>query len=180
MRTIAACFAAAVTLLTADAFAANPGIEELRAKAQERMALDRQFFSADDFRQIETLYQGANRNLRAPDAAAKLEDLVARFPKSNRAGCAVMYLAQRSNGAERQRLLEQAISQHENAWYGNGVQVGAFARAMLAAHYANSGRLDDAMKLAEEVATRFPGAVDHAGKPLADALRTLNLLPKAE
>lgn len=56
------------------------------------------------------------------------------------------------------------------------MQVGALARAQLAAYYAANDKPSDAKKLAREVVERFPGAVDHRGRPLLDMLRGLNLL----
>ena len=154
----------------------EPSIEVLRAKAQQRMREDRSLFSDVEFREIETLYQQANRNLRAPEAKGVLTEVVRKYPKSNRAGCAVLYLAQLSAGTERETYLKTAIADHGDAWYGDGAQVGALARAQLAAYYANTGRLDEAQKLADEVRSRFPGAVDHSGARLTGALRRMKLL----
>ena len=72
--------------------------------------------------------------------------------------------------------MKTAIKDHGDTWYGNGVQVGAFARAQLAAFYAAADKVSDAKKVAKEVVERFPGAVDHRGQPLVDMLRGLNLL----
>ena len=76
----------------------------------------------------------------------------------------------------REAYLKTAIKDHGDTWYGNGVQVGAFARAQLATYYAASGKVDEAKKLAREVVERFPGAVDHRGRALADLLRESKLL----
>jgi hypothetical protein len=57
-----------------------------------------------------------------------------------------------------------------------GVQVGAFARAQLAVFYSVQGRTVEAQALAKEVVERFPGAVDHSGRPLVETLRKLKLL----
>jgi hypothetical protein len=46
----------------------------------------------------------------------------------------------------------------------------------LAAFGAAEGRSAEAQALAKEVADRFPGAVDHNGRPLVDSLRRLKLL----
>ena len=154
----------------------EPTIEALRARAQERMRQDLAIYSAEDLRTLEDLYQSANRNLRGPDAKAILQRVVKEYPKSNRAGSAVLYLAQMSSGTEREAYLKTAIEAHGDAWYGDGVQVGAFARVQLAAFYAANGRLAEARVLATEVADRFPGAVDHNGRQLLEALRSLNLL----
>jgi TolA-binding protein len=161
---------------TAVAQEGEPSLEALRAKAQERMRQDRSLFSDQEFREIETLYQQANRNLRTPEAKDLLKQVVQKYPKSNRAGCAVLYLAQMSAGTEREDYLKSAIAAHGEAWYGDGAQVGALARAQLATYYANAGRLDEAQKLAEEVSSQFPGAVDHSGSRLTDALRRMKLL----
>ena len=156
--------------------AALPSIESLRAAAQERMRADLQRYSRDEFRKIEALYQMANRDLRASGAAAALEQLVREYPQSNRAGCAQLYLARRLEGEERETQLKRAIASHSDARYGDGTQVGAFARALLATHYARTDRMDEAKQLAAEVQAQFPGAVDHRGNRLADTLRRMNLL----
>jgi hypothetical protein len=153
-----------------------PTIEMLRARAQERMRQDLAIYSKDDFRKLEELYQSANRDLNGPDAKAILQRVVEQFPKSNRAGSAVLYLAQMSSGAEREAYLKSAIESHGDAWYGNGVQVGALARVQLAALYAATDRIEQARALAKEVREQFPGAVDHGGRPLVEALRNLKLL----
>jgi hypothetical protein len=153
-----------------------PPIETLRARAQERMRQDLAIYSGADMRALEALYQSANRDLRAPEAKGILERVVKEYPKSNRAGSAVLYLAQLSSGADREAYLKAAIKDHGDTWYGNGVQVGAFARAQLASYYAATDKVSDAKKLAKEVAERFPGAVDHRGQLLVNMLRGLNLL----
>jgi len=155
---------------------APPTVETLRQRAQERMRQDLSLYSPADLRALEELYQSANKNLRDPDAKDILKRVVKDYPKSNRAGSAVLYLAQLSSGAEREAFLKSAIESHGDTWYGNGVQVGAFARAQLAAFYAAENKLTEARALAREVTDRFPGAIDHGGRPLADMLRTLKLL----
>ena len=151
-------------------------IEALRARAQERMRQDLAIYSPEDLRRLEELYQSANKNLKGADAKEILLRVVEQFPKSNRAGSAVLYLAQLSSGAEREAYLKTAIDAHGDTWYGDGVQVGAFARAQLAALYAADGRIAEGKALAREVVERFPGAIDHSGRPLVETLRNLKLL----
>jgi hypothetical protein len=81
-----------------------------------------------------------------------------------------------SSGAEREAYLKTAIDAHGDTWYGDGVQVGALARAQLAAYYAAAGRMTEAKALANEIMERFPGAVDHGGRPLAAMLQNMKLL----
>ena len=153
----------------------TPTLEMLRARAQERMRQDLAIYSESDFRALEELYQSANRDLRGPGAKDTLQRLVKEYPKSNRAGSAVLYLAQLSSGTEREAYLKTAISAHSDTWYGNGVQVGAFARAQLAVLYAAIGKMTEAKALVAEVAERYPGAVDHRGQPLLEMLRGVKL-----
>ena len=180
MRTPAPAVLLAVVLVLSVVSAAQapaePSLESLRAAAQARMREDRARFSADEMRQIETLYQSANKDVRAEGARDALQELVAKYPASNRAGCALLYVARMVQGAERENLLKQAIASHGDARYGDGTQVGAFARALLADHYRRTDRVDEAKKLAAEVAAAFPGAVDHSGNRLAEILRKLGLL----
>jgi len=121
-----------------------PTLDMLRSRAQQRMHQDLAVYSTEDLRQLEELYQSANRNLRAPQAKAILQRVVKEFPKSNRAGSAVMYLAQLSSGTDREAYLKTAIEAHSDAWYGNGVQVGALARVQLAGFYAGEERMAEA------------------------------------
>ena len=121
------------------------------------MRQDLAIYATEDFRQLEALYQSANRNLGGPEAKAILQRVVTEFPKSNRAGSAVLYLAQLSSGTEREAYLKSAIEAHGDTWYGDGVQVGALARVQLASLYAADGRLADAKALAQGSRGQLPG-----------------------
>lgn len=145
-------------------------LTRLHEQAQTRMRLDTKRFTTDELRQIERLYQGASRSPGSPEARTSLLDLVEKYPASNRAGCALLYLAQSSRGAEREALLKRVIADFNESWYGDGVQTGALARALLARHYAESGRRDDALRLADQTRRSFPDAVDHAGTRLSTLL----------
>ena len=144
--------------------------ETLRAKAQARMRQDLDKRSKDGVRQAEQLYQVANKNWRSPEAKASLEQMVEKFPDLNRTGCAILYLGQMSEGEERVKLLRAAIDKHGDCFYGNGVQVGAFARFLLGHHYKEAADAAKAEALFDEVRTDFPGAIDHRGRPLADQI----------
>jgi hypothetical protein len=172
----AVALAMAVCVTGTSLVAQAPTLDALRAAAQERMRQDLKTFTPDELREIETLYQSANKDLRAPGAKDILKQLVEKYPRSNRTGCAVLYLAQISAGAEREEYLKLAIGEFGDAMYGDGVQVGALGRAFLAAHYAETGRAEQSRRTAEEIVKLFPGAVDHGGRPLVDMLRRMKLL----
>lgn len=159
--------------------ASSPGapLDQLRATAQARMQRDLDTFTREQLREIEQLYQGANQNLKAPESRARLQELVDKYPASNRAGCAALYLAQLSPEPDREALLKQAIERHADAWYGDGTQVGPMARAYLAALYQKQQRKDEAVAVARAIATETPDAVDHRGRRIVDVLRGLGILP---
>ncbi|MGV3516301.1 hypothetical protein [Luteitalea sp.] len=156
----------------------SPGasLDQLRATAQTRMRRDLETFTREQLREIEQLYQRANRDLRAPESRGRLQELIDKYPASNRAGCAALYLAQMSGDPDREVLLKQAIERHADAWYGDGSQVGPMARAYLAMHYQQQKRQDDAAATARAIAVETPDAVDHQGRRIVDVLKGMGLL----
>ena len=139
-----------------------------RSKAQVRMRRDAEELSAEQLREIEELYQVANREWGSPQARQNLQEIVRRYPRSNRAGCALLYLAQMEQGAAQVELLEKAIADHSDSWYGDGVQVGAYARFLLGMAHHSGGRAEQAQALFAELAEDYPAAVDHKGTLLSE------------
>ncbi len=82
----------------------------------------------------------------------------------------MLYLAQTSNGKVQEDYLKQAIEKYGDCFYGNGVQVGPYAKFLLASAYLKSGKKDQALELFKEVKTKFPDAVDHRGRNLASMI----------
>lgn len=156
----------------------SPGasLDQLRANAQTRMRRDLETFTREQLREIEQLYQSANQNLRAPESRGRLQELIDKYPASNRAGCAALYLAQMSGDNDREVLLKQAIEHHADAWYGDGSQVGPLARAHLASLYHKQQRQDEALAVVRAVATETPDAVDHQGRRIVDVMKGIGLL----
>lgn len=144
--------------------------ELLQKKARERMRQDAATYSAEQLREIESLYQVANKNWNTPEAKESLEKLIGKYGKANRTGCAVLYLGQMSEGDQREKYLKTAIENHGDCWYGDGVQVGAYARYYLAFHYQKTGNKDGMEKLVKEIRENYPDAIDHRGRPLVDRL----------
>jgi len=156
----------------------------LRLRAQARIEADRALFTDSELTDIETRYRSAHLEgpalVRVIEGPQILRDLAQRYPRSNRAGCAVLELAQLSTGVARERYLREAIAAHSDAWFESGVQVGALARAMLALHLAALERFDDAEQVAAELVERFPGAIDQSGATLDDTLSSIKLLRSPE
>ncbi len=145
-------------------------VSRQQKKAKERMRKDLKIYSQAELREIESLYQVANSKWRTQQGKESLELLVKKFDRANRTGCAILYLAQMNNGEEREEYLEEAIDDFGDCYYGNGVQVGAYARFLLAYHYSEAGEEDDAEELLEEIKEDYPDAVSHKGELLVDLI----------
>jgi hypothetical protein len=135
-------------------------------KARERMRRDEEVFSSEELREIETLYQVANKNWRSPKAQESLKTLVQKYKKANRTGCAILYLGQMSNGGEQIAYFQRAIANHSDCFYGDGVQVGAFARFLLGKTYQAKGKAEKAAMLFAEIRKDYPDSIDHGGRSL--------------
>ena len=141
-----------------------------RMKARERMRKDSSVYSSEQRREIETLYQVANKKWRSPEGKDSLKQLIAKYDKANRTGCALLYLGQMSKGKEREEYLRKAIDGFSDCYYGDGVQVGAYARYYLAYHYRENGQKKKAEELFEEIANKYPDAINHKGRFLSDSM----------
>ncbi len=135
-----------------------------------RFARDRETYKPDKLKEIERLYQVIGKGLNTPEAEKSLKELLEKYPKANRTGCAVQYLGQASTGEKREAYLKRAIEEFGDCYYGDGVQVGAYARFYLAAHYAKARKWDEASVLLDQIRKNYPDAVNHNGKRLVDLM----------
>lgn len=147
--------------------------ELARAAARARMRQDRGKYSPEVLSEVEQLYQTANKDWRSPATVAALEKLVNDYPDLNRTGCATMYLGQMSRGAERVDYLTRAMTDFADCYYGDGVNVGAYATYYLACYHMEEGNREDAQKLIDKINTHYPDAIDHRGRALSDLIREL-------
>lgn len=150
---------------------ATPAIDR-KAGIRRKYEEDKKTYSDEQLREIEKLYQSANKNLKSPEAKEALKSLIEKYPKANRTGCAVQYMGQMSSGEEKETYLKLAIKDFGDCYYGSGVQVGAYARLYLAYYYKEIGKEKEAKTLFDEIRRNFPDAVNHKGKLL------VNMLPK--
>lgn len=138
-------------------------VAEQRFKAKKRMQRDTELYSRDELKEIESLYQVANRQWRTREGKDSLKELIQKYDKANRTGCALLYLGQMSEGKDRENYLKQAIDDFSDCFYGDGVQVGAYARYHLAYYYKESGDEQKAAELFNEIAGKYPDAISHKG-----------------
>ncbi len=149
-------------------------VENERALAKARMRKDLDVYSSEDLSKIEHLYQVASKGWDSEAGKKSLEELIAKYDKANRTGCAVQYLGQMTQGDERVHYLNKAIESYSDCRYGNGVQVGAYARFWLAWQYKKDGNENKAKKLFAEIAKMYPNAIDHRGNLLSDVIAKEN------
>ena len=147
-------------------------------KARQRMAQDSKKYTREQLREAEQLYQVANHNWRSPEAQESLKKMVEKYPDVNRTGCAILYLGQMSEGAEREKHLKEAIEKYSDCFYGNGVQVGAFARWLLGAYYQENNQPEKAKPLLDELLKDYPNAIGHHGELLSKAVGELSPTPQ--
>ena len=144
-------------------------VEKNRQAAKLRAADDRQHYSAEQLQEIETLYQVANtKGKRSPEAKESLRQLLEKYDKANRTGCATLYLGQASEGAERLEYLTRAVEKFSDCYYFNGCQVGGYGRYVLALTLWDKGEKDKARALLAELKTTYKDATDHRGKPMGE------------
>lgn len=159
-----------VSLLASFGSAEAQNLTSQQDAARKRAAEDTRLYSAPERREIESLYQVANKRWNTSEAVDSLKQLVEKFPKANRTGCAVLYLGQMSEGADKETYLQRAIRDFGDCYYFDGVQVGAYARFCLANHYQGQGKEESANALFDEIRANYPNAVDHRGKPLMERI----------
>ncbi|QDS97260.1 tetratricopeptide repeat protein [Adhaeretor mobilis] len=149
---------------------AEQRVNAQRLNARKRMRQDAGKYSADELREIESLYQVANKEWRTPKAKLSLQQLVEKYDKANRTGCALLYLGQMSKGKDRVEYLTKAAEKFGDCYYGDGVQVGAYARLLLGQTYLQEGEKKQAAALFEELRKNYPQAIDHRGNHLVAQL----------
>jgi hypothetical protein len=154
--------------------AAETRRKSFREKFEKKMAQDRDRYTQEQLREAENLYQVANQKWGTPEATESLHTMMKKYPDINRTGCALLYVAQKSEGGERSKYLQDCIERFNDCYYGDGVQVGVFARFLLAGDYLNQGQSEKAAALYLEIETSYPDAVDHRGNLLVDAIKARN------
>ena len=85
--------------------------------------------------------------------------------------CAVLYVAQMSQGEDRARYLQDCNDKYNDCFYGDGVQVGVYARFLLAQDCRSNGERAKADALFNEIKSKYPDAVDRSGDLLVDSIK---------
>jgi hypothetical protein len=151
--------------------AADNRRKALRERFEKNMAQDRNKYTQDQLRDAEKLYQVANQKWGTAEATESLQTMIKKYPDINRTGCAMLYVAQKSQGDERASYLQDCIEKFNDCFYGDGVQVGVYARFLLAGDYLGKGEQEKAAARYSEIKANYPDAVDHNGNLLVDSIK---------
>lgn len=138
-------------------------------KVKERIQKDKELYGVDGLREIEIAYRAYSKSKDADNE--HLQTLITKFPKANRTGCAVMYAGQRSRGTDDGKWFRLAVENYGDCFYGDGAQVGAYARFYLAGLLERKGDKAGAEKLRCEILELYPDALTHRGRKMANYLR---------
>jgi len=142
-----------------------------RDRFEKKTLQDQAKYTPEQLREAERLYQVANQKWGSVEASESLQNMLKKYPDINRTGCALLYVAQQSKGDERAVCLKQCIEKHNDCFYGDGVQVGAYARFLLGEDYRNKGEHQKAMALFDEIETKYADAIDHRGNLLVEGIK---------
>ena len=149
--------------------AMNSRQQSLQERFTQRMAQDRKNYTQKQLDEAEQLYQVANQKWGTREAIESLQTMIKKYPNLDRTGCAMLYLAQMSQGDERAKYLQDCIDEYNDCFYGDGVQVGAYARLLLVEDYKSQGETEKAEALFNEIKTKYADAIDHNGNLLVDS-----------
>ncbi len=141
-----------------------------RRKAEEMMAHDSREVPGREMAELEKTYQTANKNTRSPEAIAALKTVIEKWPKTNRAGCAALYLGRWTSGDEQEKYLRLAISDYSKCYYLDGTSVGAYARLILGAQLQQAHKNTEANKLFAEIRKDYAEAEDHSNRLIVDLI----------
>ena len=135
---------------------------EGRRKFNQRYQQDLEKYTQEQMGELEELYQVANKNWGSDEAKKNLKTILEKFPGTNRTGCGLLYLGQISEGEEQEKYLKIAIQDYSDCFYGDGVQVGAYARYYLAYYYKEQGQT----KKRKSTLSGNSGAISKRHRPL--------------
>ncbi|MBI9100329.1 MAG: hypothetical protein JEY91_17735, partial [Spirochaetaceae bacterium] len=138
-----------------------------------RYAEDQLVFTDQQLNDIETLYSVAINNWNTQMAIDSLISLVENpeYSGANRIGCSLLYLAQMStDSTEYLNYLLQAFNDGSDSWYGNGVNVGAYACFLLIEYYDSIGNESEYFKYKDILSENYLNYIDHRERYLDNIL----------
>ncbi len=142
-----------------------------RERFDRRRELDGKKYTQEQLIQAETMYVAAQRKAASPECVEILKQMLEKFPEANRTGCGFLDLAVHTTGPESEKYLRDCIQKYNDCYYGDGVQVGAFARFWLANYYSETKENKKAEALYKEIKDSYADSIDHQGQFLIERIK---------
>jgi beta-lactamase regulating signal transducer with metallopeptidase domain len=142
-----------------------------REKFDRRRELDRKKYTQDQLTEAENMYAAAESKLGSPESIESVNQMLQKFPDANRTGCLLLQLAQTTTGPESEKYFKDCIEKYNDCYYGDGVQIGAFARFCLADYYSKTNENEKAEALYKEIKDNYSEAIDHSGQLLINLIK---------
>ena len=152
----------------------NTRMRARRDKFEGRVAQDRGKYTAEQMTEVENLYRGIVENWSSVSDSTRterLEAMVQKYPDANRSGCATLDVAEGAQGDRRTKYLHESVEKYSDCFYGDGVQVGAYARLLLAEDFKRQGNEQKAVALYNEIRSKYAEAIDHHGELLVERIK---------
>jgi beta-lactamase regulating signal transducer with metallopeptidase domain len=147
-------------------------MQSYRGRFQQRYGLDVRTHTEAKVVEVENAYQVIIRNFGSPECIEAHKKFIKKYPGFNRTGCALSELAGMSQitSPEAEQCYQECIQKYDDCYWGDGVQVGPFARFGLANYYKNTEQNDKAEALYTEIKDNYPDSIDHSGQLLVDCI----------
>jgi beta-lactamase regulating signal transducer with metallopeptidase domain len=151
-----------------------------RERFDRRIELDRKKYTDEQLTEEEKLYAAAEKKLGSPESIESVNQMLQKFPGANRTGCLLLQLAQTTPGPESEKYFKDCIEKYSDCYFGDGVQVGPFARFWLADYYGKTKEIEKAEALYKEIKDNYSDAIDHNGQFLITLIPTKSQLAMRE
>ena len=109
-----------------------------RERFDRRRELDLKKYTREQLTEAENMYAAAESKWNSPEYSESVKQMVQKFPDANRAGCLLLEFAQNTTGPDSEKCFKDCIEKYNDCYYGDGVQVGAYARFWLADYYSKT------------------------------------------
>jgi beta-lactamase regulating signal transducer with metallopeptidase domain len=142
-----------------------------RERFDRRRELDRKKYTDEQLTEAEKIYQAGDSKWGSPECIEILKQMLEKYPDINRSGCALLDIAVNTTGPESEKYLKDCIQKYDDCYYGDGVQIGAFARFYLADYYSKTGENEKAEALRKEIKDNYSDSIDHHGQLLINLIK---------
>jgi DNA repair exonuclease SbcCD ATPase subunit len=142
-----------------------------RERFDRRRELDLKKYTREQLTEAENMYAAAESKWNSPEYSESVKQMVQKFPDANRAGCLLLEFAQNTTEPDSEKCFKDCIEKYNDCYYGDGVQVGAFARFWLADYYSKTNENEKAAALYKEIKDNYSDAIDHNGQLLITLIK---------